>query len=113
MKQILIAGVTALAIAGSFNANAETMTGKVLSRNGDQVTLQQKDGTIKSLTVTDNTTYRKKKIMKKNKVKKGHTMKKGEAYYQPMLEEDDWVEVVYTPTEDNDLVMEDVTVYDD
>lgn len=113
MKQLLIAGVAALAIAGSFSVNAETMTGKVLSRNGDQITLQQKDGTIKSLTVTDNTTYRKKKMMKKNKVKKGHTMKKGESYYQPMIEEDDWVEVVYTPTEDNDLVMEDVTVYDD
>jgi hypothetical protein len=113
MKHILIAGITALTIAISFSVNAETMTGKVLSRNGDQITLQQKDGTIKSLTITDNTTYRKKKIMKRNKVKKGHTMKKGESYYLPMVEENDWVEIVYTPTEENDLIMEDVTVYDD
>lgn len=113
MKHLLIAGVAALTIAGSFAVNAETMTGKVLSRNGNQITLQQKDGTIKSLTLTDNTTYRKKKMMKKDKVKQGHTMKKGESYYQPMLDEDDWIEVVYTPTEDNDLIMEDVTVYDD
>ncbi len=113
MKKLLIAGVAALVLVGTASARAETIQGKVLSTKGNMVTIQQKDGTIKSLTMTDNTTYRKKKMMKKNKMKHGHLKEKGKTYYEPMMEEDDWIEIVYTPTSDTEMVAEDVTVYDD
>ncbi len=113
MKKMLIAGVAALVLVGTAAVRAETIEGQVVSTKGNQVTIQQKDGTIKTLTSTDETTYRKKKMLKKDKKKDGRMMKKGDAYYKPLMEEDDWIEVVYTPTDDNNLVMEDVTVYDD
>ncbi len=113
MKKLLIAGAAALVLIGTASVQAETVQGKVLSTKGNTVTIQQKDGTIKSLTTTDNTTYRKKKMMKKNKMKHGQMLEKGKTYYEPLMEEDDWIEIVYTPTSDNEMVIEDVTVYDD
>ena len=41
-------------------------------------------------------------------------MKKGDTYYKPLVDEDDWVEIVYTVDPDGNIYyMEDVIVYDD
>lgn len=113
MKKLLYALALTTAVTLGTAALADTITGKVVDTDGDTITVQQKNGKEKKLTATPDTTYRKKKILKKDKMRHGHRMHKGDAYYKPLLEEDDWVEIIYTPTPDNDWIIEDVTVYDD
>ncbi len=113
IHNIILCGVAALALGTGTLVRAETLTGKVVAAKGNDITVQQADGTQKTLKVNDDTTYRKKKMMKKDKAKQHKKMKRGEmASYTPLVEEDDWVEVVYSPTTGDGWIVEDVTVYD-
>lgn len=114
MKKLCLTVATA-ALFISFNANAETAKGKVIDTEGNMVTVQMQNGDQVTMALTDNTTYRKKKMVKHDMKKHGKMYKKGDTYYKPMLDEDDWIEVVYTPatTSDASAVIEDVVVYDD
>ena len=73
------------------------------------------NGSHKAFKASDKTHYKSKKLMKKDKKKNKHKMKESEAYYQPMIEEDDWIELTYTPaTQDLDeSEIDQVVVYDD
>lgn len=106
MKKTVLFGTAALALILTATAHAETVTGKVIETDGNQVTIEKKDGTKHTLKTTSDTTYRKKKMTRHDK--KHH--EKGR--YEPMLEESDWVEVIYTPS-NNELIIEEVTIWDD
>lgn len=112
-KLCLTVAVVALFVA--FGANAETAKGRVVSQEGNMITVQTDAGQKATMILTDDTTYRKKKMMKHAKKKHGKMYKKGDSYYKPMVEEDDWIELTYTPskTSDTSAVVEDVVVYDD
>lgn len=114
MKKILLSAVAA-AVLCSFAVQAETVQGKVKEVKGNTVVMETKDGTLKTFKASDNTSYKKKKVMKKDKKKHGKQMKKGDVYFQPMIEEDDWIELTYTPaTQDLDeSEIDQVVVYDD
>jgi len=113
MKNILLAGVGALVALFSVNASAESISGKVVSTEGDTVVVRQSDGTKMTLTATPDTTYRQKKVAKHDKMKHGRKITKGQSYYQPMVEEDDWVDIIYSPDTNSIYVIEDVVIYDD
>lgn len=110
MKKTLFLGFAILALATS--ASAETAKGKVVDIVGDMVTVQLSNGEQVTMATTDETTYRQQKKMR-NKTKKGKGLPTGK--YQPMIEEDDWIEVVYNPATQTGEVAEidAVTLYDD
>ena len=112
-KLCLTVAVAALFI--SFTVNAETAKGRVVDTDGHTITVQTQNGEHVTMALTDHTTYRKKKMMKHAKKKHGKMYKKGDSYYEPLVEEDDWIELTYTPakTSDTSAVVEDVIVYDD
>jgi len=114
MKKLCLTVATA-ALFVAFSANAETAKGKVIDTEGNMITVQTQNGDQVTMTLTDNTTYRKKKMIKHDMKKHGKMYKKGDTYYKPMLEEDDWIELVYTPAKSSETsaVVEDVIVYDD
>lgn len=94
---------------------AETVSGRVVNQNGNVLTVQTADGTTAQMTLTDNTRYREKKTVKHH-VKKGNKVHQaGDTYYKPLVEEDDWIELTYTPAKTSDAMdtIEDVIVYDD
>jgi len=113
MKKLLLAGAIALALGMGTDVLADSVSGKVVSVDGNQVTVQKKDGSQATMQVSSDTTYRKKKVAKEDKMKKGQHIKKGETYYKPMMEEDDWVDIIYSPSTGDMLIIEDVIVYDD
>lgn len=115
MKKTLLFGALALLAGASFTeAKAESMTGTVTEKNGNMITVQGKDGKEVTMQATENTKYREKKVMKKDKTKHGKKMKKSDTYYKPLVDEDDWVEIVYTVDPDGNIYyLEDVVVYDD
>ena len=112
MKQILLCSVMGLCLGASMAVYAETTSGHVVDTEGTTVVVQQKDGTQVKMQTTPETTYRKKKIAKRNKIQNGQKMKEGEAYFQPMIEEDDFIEVIYSPSTGEMLIIEDVVIYD-
>ena len=110
MKKILILG--ACLLATSF-AQAETISGEVVGVNKNAIMVRTEDGEKMTLNTTDNTAYREKKVRKAKKYKgKMHPM---DTYYLPMVEEDDWVEVTYTPAtnETQSAEIQEVVVYSD
>lgn len=112
-KLCLTLAIAALFI--SFGANAETAKGKVIDQEGNMITVQTQNGDQMTMMLTDDTTYRKKKTMKHGKKKHGKMYPKGSTYYKPLVEEDDWIELVYTPAKNTKemATVEDVVVYDD
>ena len=112
-KLCLTVAVAALFI--SFTANAETAKGKVIDTNGHMITVQTQNGDQVTMALTDNTTYRKKKTSKRDMKKHSKKHAKSKTYYEPLVEEDDWIELTYTPAKDStsNAVVEDVIVYDD
>ena len=111
MKKLLIIGLCLL--AASF-AQAETISGKVVGVKKNAIMVRTEEGEKVTLNTTDNTAYREKKLTRKGKTHKGK-MYPAEAYYHPMVEEDDWVDVTYTPAK-NELQgaeIQEVIVYDD
>lgn len=108
---LFVAAFVALMV---FNAQAAVVQGKVQDVQGATIVLETADGAVQSYQVSDNTIYRAKKIMKEDTQKYNRQFKKGEAYFQPMVEEDDWVELTYTPNNQDLGVAEvnQVIVYD-
>jgi len=113
MKKTLYLATTILAL-NILPAAAETIMGEVVSVTDDIITVKNKDGQQMSFQTNDNTTYRKKTLQKHHKKKRGM---RGPASwsYEPIAEEDDWIEVVYDPkTEQGNIYEVDtITVYDD
>ncbi|MGN0919580.1 MAG: hypothetical protein ACI4OR_02320 [Alphaproteobacteria bacterium] len=112
MKKLFLMGALCLLTAGV--AQAETISGKVLDVRKNTITLRTEDGKKMTLHTTDDTGYREKKVTRKGKMHKGK-MNPAETYYRPMVDEDDWVEITYTPAT-NELQSDEVqavVVYDD
>ncbi|MBO7484172.1 MAG: hypothetical protein J6T55_03530 [Alphaproteobacteria bacterium] len=111
MKKALLLGTLCLICAGL--ANAETVSGEVVKAKKNMIVIQTDDGEKMALHTTDNTNYRQKKISRKGKMKKGK-ITPADTYYEPMVEEDDWVEVTYTPAtnEMQSAEVQEVIVYD-
>ena len=110
MKKYLLMGAMSLMLAVGVSACAETTAGKVIKTDGHNVTIRQADGTEATMKTTESTTYRKKKVMDKNwkEDRKPQT-----SHVKPILEEDDFVEVIYFPSTGDEWVIEDVVIYDD
>ena len=111
LYSILVLGIMSVALG----VQAETVSGRVVNQNGNVLTVQTADGTTAQMTLTDNTRYREKKTVKHH-VKKGNKVHQaGDTYYKPLVEEDDWIELTYTPAKTSDAMdtIEDVIVYDD
>lgn len=115
MKKTLFLGVMALGLMAVTAANAEMAKGQVVSKKGDMIVVKTEDGKMITAQTSDKTTYREKKVMKKDKMKNGKMMKKGDTYYKTMVDEDEWIELTYTPSKstESSAVVEDVVVYDD
>ena len=112
MKKLFLLSAFCLLAAGF--AEAETVSGKVVDVRQNAITVKTEDGEKMTLHTTDKTGYREKKITRKGKMHKGK-MHPAETYYRPMVEEDDWVEITYTPAK-NDVQsdeVKEVIVYDD
>lgn len=112
MKKIILTSLCGVALF-AFAAQAETFKGNVQDIQGDIIIVEAQDGTTKAFKTSDKTTYKHKKMMKKNKKKHGREMKKGDVYFKPMVEEDDWVELTYTPSTQNlsEAEIDEVVVY--
>ena len=113
MKKTLCLTAAALAFTIS-SVQAETVMGEVISVTDDIVTVKNKEGQQMSFKTNDNTTYRKKALHKHHKKKRGLRGPDGWSY-EPIAEEDDWVEVVYDPKTGDGTAYEvdTITVYDD
>ena len=113
MKKTIYLMATALALA-ILPAKAETVMGEVISVTDNIVTVKTKDGQQMSFQTNDNTTYRKKALHKHHKKKRG-MRGPSDWTYEPIAEEDDWIEVVYDPKTGNGVAYEvdTITVYDD
>ena len=113
MKKLIYLASAAFALT-VLSARAETVVGEVVSVTDDIITVQNKEGQQMSFKTNDNTTYRKKALHKHHKKKRGM---RGPAdwSYEPIVEEDDWIEVVYDPKTGNGTAYEvdTITVYDD
>ncbi len=113
IHNLILCSAVALAVATGTTVCAETLTGKVVAAKGNDITVRQDDGTQQTVRVNDETTYRKKKVVRKDKSKRHHKMNTAASYYTPLAEEDDWVEIVYSPATGDGWIAEDITVYDD
>ena len=113
MKKTLYLAAAVLAL-NILPAHAETMMGEVISVTDDIITVQNKEGQQMSFKTNDNTNYRKKALRKHPKKKRGMRGPDGWVY-EPIAEEDDWVEVVYNPKtgQGNVYEVDTITVYDD
>ena len=113
MKKILYLASVVLAVT-ALSVRAETVMGEVISVTDDIVTVKTKDGQQMSFQTNDNTTYSKKGMKKHHKKKRG-MRGPTDWTYEPIAEEDDWVEVVYNPQTGNGTAYEvdTITVYDD
>ena len=113
MKKTICLTAIALALT-AIQARAETVVGEVVSVTDDIITVQNKEGKQMSFQTSDNTTYRKKTLRKHHKKKRGMRGPTGWSY-EPIVEEDDWIEVVYDPKTGNGTAYEvdTITVYDD
>ena len=105
MKKLLILGVSAMVLAGALSACAETASGKVVKTNGNMVTIRDANGVDHVMKTTSDTTYRKKMSQKHHKGTHGT---KGNT---PILVEDDYVEVIYSPVSDSEWIIEDAVIY--
>ena len=112
MKKILLM-TTAAILALATCAHAETIAGKVSAVSPSSVTLTLDNGEQVTMQLNENTTYRSKKYHHKHKLKRG-AGQDGTWHFQPMFEEDDYVEVIYSNTgEPVAAAAESVIVYDD
>ena len=111
MKKFLMLGVCLLA---STFVQAETISGEVVGVGKNAIVVLTEMGEKMTLNTTDNTTYREKKVSRKGKMRRGK-MQPADTYYRPMVEEDDWVEITYTPAtnEMQGAEIQEVIVYDD
>lgn len=112
MNKLFLLGALCLLSAGM--AQAETVSGEVVDVRKNAITVQTEDGEKMVLHTTDKTGYREKKITRKGKLHKGK-IHPAETYYRPMVEEEDWVEITYTPAKNNmqSAEVQEVIVYED
>lgn len=113
MKKTIYLMATALALT-ILPAKAEMVTGEVITITDGLMTIKTKDGQQMSFQTNDNTTYRKKEFHKHHKKKRG-MRGQAEWSYEPIAEEEDWVEIIYNPKTGTADVYEvdSVTVFDD
>lgn len=112
MKKLLFLSSACLLCACM--SNAETLSGNVVKTKNNMLTIQTENGEKMNLQTTDGTTYRKKKVYRKGKMQKGK-MASANNSFKPMVEENDWVEIVYTPAKNEmqSAEIQEVVVYDD
>ena len=113
MKKIVYLTATVLALS-TLPTKAETVMGEVIAVSDGIITVQNSEGKQMSFQTNDNTTYRKKELRKHHKKKRGMRTQ-NDWTYEPIAEEDDWIEVVYNPQTGNGEIYEvdTITVYDD
>ena len=104
MKKLLLLGIAAAALSTTLSACAETASGKVVKATGDTVTIRDTNGVNHTMKTNSNTTYRKKTSM-------NHKATGSKKAPQPILAEDDFVEIIYSPSTDEELIIEDVVIY--
>ena len=111
MKKLLVIG-TCLLMAGL--AQAETISGEVVGVKKSAIVVRTEDGEKMTLNTTDNTAYREKKVSRRGKMRKGK-IHSADTYYRPMVEEDDWVEITYTPAKNEmqGAEIQEVIIYND
>ena len=103
MKKLLILSMAVAALSVGLSACAETASGKVVKATGDTVTIRDANGVDHTMKTTPNTTYRKR--TQQNMMTQKTTP-------QPVFVEDDYVEVIYSPSTDSELIIEDAVIYE-
>ena len=101
MKKLLILGVAAASLAIGLSACAETASGKVVKSQGNTVVIRDANGVDHTMKTTSDTTYRKKRATPNTQTTP-----------QPIFVEDDYVEVIYSPSTDSELIIEDAVIYE-
>ena len=112
MKKVLLLGT--LCLLGTNLACAETISGEVVKAKKNAIVVNTENGEKMTFQTTDGTTYRQKKVTRKGKMRHGKRTS-ADSYYEPMVEEEDWVEITYTPAT-NDMQsaeVQEIVVYDD
>ena len=101
-------------VGASLTTKAETVMGEIIAISGNNMAVQTNDGQKMSFKTTDNTNYRKKKMKHHRKFKRG-SKEQAMWTYEPIAEEDDWVEITYNPkTGEEDIYeVQTITVLDD
>ncbi len=113
MKKLYMGLLAGAFVLVSVAANAETVKGQVIDEDNGVVTVESGDKQMKMKT-TDNTKYRHRKIMRKDKTKHGRMYKKGEAYYKPMVDDKDWVDIIYViDPQTKEMLIEEIIITED
>ncbi|MDY6408036.1 MAG: hypothetical protein SPL08_05000 [Pseudomonadota bacterium] len=108
MKKLVIASIASAALLMGLSACAETASGKVVKTNGNLVTIQDSSGSQHTMQTTPDTTYRKRvKSSSEHKNHLGHNKAR-----QPILVEDDYVDIIYYPASDTEWIIEDIVIYE-
>lgn len=81
-----------IALLCAFQASAEKISGRVLRIRDNVAYIQTADGKKTPVIFTENTYFRKKKILNKGK----RTINAPE-FYQPLVEKDEYVTLTYDP----------------
>ena len=110
MKKLLILSIAVAALSVGLSACAETASGKVVKATGDTVTIRDANGVDHTMKTTSNTTYRKRISANHHKGSLHTTGTKNKS--QPILTEDDYIEVIYSPSTDSEWIIEDVVIYE-
>ncbi len=113
MKHLLLSGTMAIGImmAGSVSASTMSTSGTVTATQNGVLEIKQGDGEVKTFSITPETRYRQKKMTESTQASTENETQ-DDSYFEPIVEEDEWVEVYYTPNGDT-LVVEDVIIYED
>ncbi len=113
MKKLYMGLLAGAFVLTGFAANAETVKGQVISEDDGIVTVESGDKQMKMRT-TDNTKYRKRKMMNKDKMKNGRHYKKGEPCYKSMIDDKDWVDIIYViDPQTKEMLIEEVIITED
>ena len=85
--------ILTVALLCAFQASAEKLSGKITQLRDNVAYIQTADGKIQPIILTDNTYYRKRKIVFKKNKKETETRE----FYQPLLARGDNVTLTYDP----------------
>lgn len=113
MKHLLLCGIMAIGIMMVNSVSAETMStsGTVTSTQNGMIEIKQGDGEVKTFKITPDTRYRQKKMTESTQASTENETQ-DDSYFEPIAEEDEWVEIYYMPNED-ELIVEDIIIYAD
>ncbi len=112
MKKLYMALFAGAFVLTGFAAHAESIKGQVINEEDGLITVESNDQQM-TMKTTDNTKYRKRKMIEKDKTKHGRMYKKGDAYYKPLVDDKEWVEIIYMiDPQTKEMIIEEIVILD-